>query len=197
MIIVVFLLFNKYHSFIYKIYLLYKDYYELTIPSMQQVYLMIPYYYREKSRINVVGDEKDMNLKNVKNIDGTIKEILSIKYHYEIDEVVSSRDLEGLLNYYLTLVKKTKDKDIFKKNVHRLMDVLDFFSNAEKKGGLEEEAEEIAMDLITKVFDGKLEIPVSLNRIVRYSFSAGLTKEEVNYEIKWLVLTLAILVCLK
>ena len=40
-----------------------------------------------------------MNLKNVKNIDGTIKEILSIKYHYEIDEVVSSRDLEGLLNY--------------------------------------------------------------------------------------------------
>ena len=103
-----------------------------------------------------------MNLKNVKNIDGTIKEILSIKYHYEIDEVVSSRDLEGLLNYYLTLVKKTKDKDIFKKNVHRLMDVLDFFSNAEKKGGLEEEAEEIAMDLITKVFDGKLEIPVSL-----------------------------------
>lgn len=158
---------------------------------------MIPYYYREKSRINVVGDEKDMNLKNVKNIDGTIKEILSIKYHYEIDEVVSSRDLERLLNYYLTLVKKTKDKDIFKKNVHRLMDVLDFFSNAEKKGGLEEEAEEIAMDLITKVFDGKLEIPVSLNRIVRYSFSAGLTKEEVNYEIKWLVLTLAILVCLK
>ena len=197
MIIVVFLLFNKYHSFIYKIYLLYKDYYELTIPSMQQVYLMIPYYYREKSRINVVGDEKDMNLKNVKNIDGTIKEILSIKYHYEIDEVISSRDLEGLLNYYLTLVKKTKDKDIFKKNVHRLMDVLDFFSNAEKKGGLEEEAEEIAMDLITKVFDGKLEIPVSLNRIVRYSFSAGLTKEEVNYEIKWLILTLAILVCLK
>lgn len=197
MIIVVFLLFNKYHSFIYKIYLLYKDYYELTIPSMQQVYLMIPYYYREKSRINVVGDEKDMNLKNVKNIDGTIKEILSIKYHYEIDEVVSSRDLEGLLNYYLTLVKKTKDKDIFKKNVHRLMDVLDFFSNAEKKGGLEEESEEIAMDLITKVFDGKLEIPVSLNRIVRYSFSAGLTKEEVNYEIKWLILTLAILVCLK
>lgn len=197
MIIVVFLLFNKYHSFIYKIYLLYKDYYELTIPSMQQVYLMIPYYYREKSRINVVGDEKDMNLKNVKNIDGTIKEILSIKYHYEIDEVVSSRDLEGLLNYYLTLVKKTKDKDIFKKNVQRLMDVLDFFSNAEKKGGLEEEAEEIAMDLITKVFDGKLEIPVSLNRIVRYSFSAGLTKEEVNYEIKWLILTLAILVCLK
>ena len=63
--------------------------------------------------------------------------------------------------------------------------------------GLEEEAEEIAMDLITTVFDGKLEIPVSLNRIVRYSFSAGLTKEEVNYEIKWLVLTLAILVCLK
>ena len=111
--------------------------------------------------------------------------------------MVSSRDLGGLLNYYLTLVKKTKDKDIFKKNVHRLMDVLDFFSNAEKKGGLEEEAEEIAMDLITKVFDGKLEIPVSLNRIVRYSFSAGLTKEEVNYEIKWLVLTLAILVCLK
>ena len=30
---------------------------------------MIPYYYREKSRINVVGDEKDMNLKNVKNIE--------------------------------------------------------------------------------------------------------------------------------
>ena len=68
---------------------------------------MIPYYYREKSRINVVGDEKDMNLKNVKNIDGTIKEILSIKYHYEIDDVVSSRDLEELLNYYLTLVRDT------------------------------------------------------------------------------------------
>ena len=31
--------------------------------------------------------------------------------------MVSSRDLEGLLNYYLTLVKKTKDKDIFKNNV--------------------------------------------------------------------------------
>lgn len=144
-----------------------------------------------------MGDEKDMNLKNAKKIDGTIKEILSIKYHYEIDDVVSVKGSEELLNYYLTIIKKTNDKDIFKRNVRKLMDILDFFASPETKGGLEEEAEEVTMDIITKIFDGKLEIPVSLNRIVRYSFSAGLSKEEVDYQIKWMILTLAILVYLK
>lgn len=122
-----------------------------------------------------------------------IKEITSIKYHYNIDDIINPNERETLINYYLEQIKNKENKDIFKDNVNVLMDTLDFFSNIKTHAYLEETAEDISMNLIDKVLNNIIELPIKLDNIIKYYYDTELTSNEQNYITNWIILVLSII----
>lgn len=122
-----------------------------------------------------------------------IKEITSIKYHYNIDDIIDPNERETLINYYLEQIKNKGNKEIFKDNVNTLMDTLDFFSNIKTHAYLEETAEDISMNLIDKVLNNIIELPIKLDNIIKYYYDTELTSNEQNYITNWIILVLSII----
>ena len=162
---------------------------------------------------------QDSNLReNVKtisnNFDTEIKKIMSIEYHYNLFNMFSSIDqlpeveqnntYEILINEYLTKLEKFDYEEI--KKLDRVTDdVLEFFdynyfiSNDEKEIKdryqiIEEEADEVAYDLIAKVLnknDRKLELPISIDNIKKYCIHNIIKEDEIKKVILWIILDLA------
>lgn len=122
-----------------------------------------------------------------------IKEITSIKYHYNIDDIIDPNERETLINYYLEQIKNMKNKDILKDNVNALMDTLDFFSNTKTHAYLEETAEDISMNLIDKVLNNIIDLPIKLDNVIKYYYDTELTSNEQNYITNWIILVLSII----
>lgn len=122
-----------------------------------------------------------------------IKEITSIKYHYNIDDIINPNERETLINYYLEQIKNKGNKEIFKDNVNTLMDTLDFFSNIKTHAYLEETAEDISKNLIDKVLNNIIELPIKLDNIIKYYYDTELTSNEQNYITNWIILVLSII----
>ena len=162
---------------------------------------------------------QDSNLReNVKtisnNFDTEIKKIMSIEYHYNLFNMFSSIDqlpeveqnntYEILINEYLTKLEKFDYEEI--KKLDRVTDdILEFFdynyfiSNDEKEikdryQVIEEEADEVAYDLIAKVLnrnDRKLELPISIDNIKKYCIHNIIKGDEIKKVILWIILDLA------
>ena len=135
-----------------------------------------------------------MYLKSNENLLLTIKEIQNIKYHYEIKDIIKEEEKENLINLYLQKIKDINNIAIFKNNANKLMDILDFFSNPEKYGYLEEQAEDITMKLIDKVINGKLKLNINLLELEKNYYSSNLLKKEKGYITNWIILVLGVLI---
>lgn len=157
-----------------------------------------------------------------KEFDKSIKKIMAIKYHYDLNQFFSNALIlsekkqnnvfEILINHYLNKIKSLDRKLVLEVLTNPKRDfstfnekydiepIINFFyyKNLEKEkfNDTLEEAYAIAFDLVAKVMkkkDRTIKLPIAIHNIKEYSINYNISKKDINELFIWLVLYLAVI----
>lgn len=142
-----------------------------------------------------------------------MKKIMTIQYHYNlfdtfdqlnsVDESMQFTIYEVLINNYLNKLKDLNYNEVMK-NIYEIEEILDFFdfyhfsnSNDDIKGyvRIEEEAEQITDELLSKVLKSKgskINLPISIKNIKEFYISNIQRQEDINKIFMWIILKLSV-----
>ena len=155
----------------------------------------------------------------IERLEGKIKKIMTIEYHYNLDEIFMEVEkeeekerykiYEELINYYLEKIKGMEEEKIRKGGLkteesnigvlHEIENIIDFFDEEEEsKERIDERGEEasvIAFDLIAKVLGKnrrKLSLPIKIENIKDFCITSTIKEKEMDELFFLIILNLSV-----
>lgn len=138
-------------------------------------------------------------------LEDKIKEITSIKYHYDLEELTSSINklseseidivLEKLINERLEEIKNSPNKDKYKDNIRSFEEITEFFIDNNDESSVSEEGSYVVSDLINKVIgvnDRSINLPVKIDYIKDFCIRNIIDKKDMRKTLLWIVLELTV-----
>lgn len=138
-------------------------------------------------------------------LEDKIKEITSIKYHYDLEELTSSINklseseidiiLEKLINERLDEIKNSPNKDKYKDNIRSFDEITEFFIDNNDESSVSEEGSYVVSDLINKVIgvnNRNINLPVKIDYVKDYCIRNIIDEKDIRKTLLWIVLELTV-----
>lgn len=138
-------------------------------------------------------------------LEDKIKEIISIKYHYDLEELTSSINklseseidivLEKLINERLDEIKNSPNKDKYKDNIRFFDEITEFFIDNNDESSVSEEGSYVVSDLINKVIgvnNRNINLPVKIDYVKDYCIRNIIDEKDIRKTLLWIVLELTV-----
>lgn len=167
---------------------------------------------RERAKIMNIEKKDAIDLKKtiINDLNAIIKKSISESEYYKLEKVfynesdlISEKDFEDIINYYLEKISDFTIKEIepFFLEIEKISSYFDYayfaYDNEIKRDlyKIQECAEKIADDLIAKcckVSDRTIKRPIYLSELIMYGLSYKVNTKEINKAVMWIILRLAV-----
>lgn len=150
------------------------------------------------------NENKVLNIE--KNLEKSILEILDANLIYDAKSYFDNIEnddyscYETLINNYMTKVKNVNIDYFFSDNYVKYNKLLEYFEPVCKTKNeynmfklIDGDAESIVDNLVTKILDNYMELPISAIDLIKYSFSSNIDLNDYSYLFKRIIIRLSIL----
>lgn len=144
--------------------------------------------------INLIADELLMSINEDLLI---IQQVLSLKLNNLMNKInnLSNKDKDALISIIINkqLEKlKTITKQQYNKAKNTVENITDYFvGDSDDYYTIIDDGDYIADQLLFKVIDNKLELPIDISMIAKYGFSCNLKEEQYYDTLVWIILRYA------